>query len=170
MFYYTICPIGSISGREDTLTYSSESKLPRGAIVIIPFGARTKLGVVLGETTKPQFATKPVGKSPASLPEHLVELALWISEYYAARLPLVLQTIVPAGIQKSRRGSFALEAGSQSKLPKLTKDQHRVFTAISKTSGTHVLHGVTGSGKTRIYQELALAALSEGRSVLVLVP
>lgn len=169
-YYYTVCPIGSISGREDTLTYSSQADLPRGTIATIPFGNRSKIGVVIDKTQKPNFATKPVGDSLAQLPIHLVDLAIWIADYYAARLPIVLQTIVPTGIQKKRRAAFNASPSTQVELPTMTKDQQQVFGAITKSGGTHVLHGVTGSGKTRVYQELAKQTLSEGKSVLVLVP
>lgn len=59
-------------------------------------------------------------------------------------------------------------------LPELTSEQHRVIDEIrsSQASGkaTHLLHGVTGSGKTEIYMTLIAEVLSRGGDVLLLVP
>ena len=40
----------------------------------------------------------------------------------------------------------------------------------SRRGGTHLLHGVTGSGKTEVYLRAAAAALERGEGVIVLVP
>ncbi|MGH7238303.1 MAG: DEAD/DEAH box helicase, partial [Candidatus Saccharimonadales bacterium] len=54
-------------------------------------------------------------------------------------------------------------------LPVLTTDQAEAYRRMDQ-SDTYLLHGRTGSGKTRIYLELAQAALSAGQSVIVLTP
>ncbi|WP_428310793.1 primosomal protein N' [Hydrocarboniphaga sp.] len=57
-------------------------------------------------------------------------------------------------------------------LPALTDDQARAVDALSASSGfgVHLLHGVTGSGKTEVYLRAIAAALAAGKQVLVLVP
>lgn len=55
----------------------------------------------------------------------------------------------------------------------MTDDQRRVFDAITQESshyGTHLIHGVTGSGKTLIYMNLIQDVLERGQSVIMMIP
>ena len=53
---------------------------------------------------------------------------------------------------------------------RLTATQGEVLQAIAGTPGEYLLHGVTGSGKTEVYLELARRTLAAGGGVIVLVP
>lgn len=56
-------------------------------------------------------------------------------------------------------------------LPQLSAEQQRVAEEIvSSKHGVHLLHGVTGSGKTEIYMHFIAQTLSQGGDVLLLVP
>ncbi len=174
MKYYLVCPIGVIGGREDLLTYSSENEITIGTVARIPFGKTKKLGIIVSTTSKPKFATKNIDEIlEVIVPRHLIDLAIWISEYYATRLSVVLQSILPKGLDKKRRATeynFTKIKRSET-LHQLTADQQNAIDKIENSNSiTHLLHGITGSGKTRVYQELAKKILKEQKSVLVLVP
>lgn len=62
-----------------------------------------------------------------------------------------------------------------SALPDMSKEQSEAYAQIDQlwetTPQTPVLlHGITGSGKTRIYLELAKRTLEQGKSVIILIP
>lgn len=71
-------------------------------------------------------------------------------------------------------------AGTTNILPTLEPDEALPLTAEQKDAlhviegdeggNTYVLHGITGSGKTEIYMQLAEKVLAKGQQVIVLVP
>ncbi|MGK2964225.1 MAG: DEAD/DEAH box helicase, partial [Tepidiformaceae bacterium] len=52
----------------------------------------------------------------------------------------------------------------------LTSQQQAAADRIWDAGGTHLLHGVTGSGKTEVYLDLVRRTLEAGQSAIVLVP
>ncbi len=52
----------------------------------------------------------------------------------------------------------------------LTADQQAAVSAIPPGPGVHLLHGVTGSGKTEVYIALIERAFAAGQGAIVLVP
>lgn len=54
----------------------------------------------------------------------------------------------------------------------LTEEQRKALEKITEGKGfqVHLLHGITGSGKTEIYMQAMQRALDQGKSALVLVP
>ncbi len=173
MYYYeVIVNSPSYKGRE-ALTYQSETKLADGSIVQVPLRRATALGIVARSASKPRFATKPIENTldlPA-MPNQLTKLAAWLSTYYPSGLGSIGQQFVP----KSLTNTTTLEESPPltphiiETLPALTDEQNKVISSISKPD-TYTLHGETGTGKTRVYIELAQRTLSAGRSVIILTP
>lgn len=175
MHYFEVAPNQIIRAGSMFFTYASEQQLPTGQLVTIPVGKKTLIGVVLREVKKPAYETKLIETNieDIPLPKPIVELALWMSGYYDTHLATVLQTILPRGLQKIRR-----ERPSTVRIPSrdrttivFTPDQAKAIETIELMSpGSALLHGVTGSGKTAVYIEMAKRALKRKTSVIILVP
>lgn len=175
MNYYEVSPLGIVRADSAYFTYSSKSKLETGSIVKIEIGNKLKLGVVIAHTTKPAYETKAVQEvvEPKPLPKALVDLALWISEYYSTHLGVVWQTFLPQGLDKNRRSrqKQAHKSIRQRTNFVLNRAQQSALAEIDKaSSGTVILHGITGSGKTAVYIEAAKKAIARGESIIILTP
>lgn len=162
------------------LTYSSEDALEILSVVTVPLRNRAATGFILGEVDKPAFAIKPVRNllSARPLPYHCLQLAQWLESYYATSLSDTMRQFAPTkpalrGIkideeQPIGRPEQIIQLELQ--VP-LTSDQKRAITEIKTSPSTTVLlHGETGSGKTRVYLELARETLAAGKSVILLTP
>ena len=196
MYYYEVAPLKIVRSGADVFTYCSDDTYAKGALVTIPVGKQTLAGVVIKEVSQPKYATKPIASlvDTTPLPAHLVKLSLWMSQYYMTPLATVLQTVLPRGVTKKRRvgrdernkhdvrdehdGHNARDTTEATPVSvrKRTKiilndDQREAVNKIMDTPhGTLFLHGVTGSGKTEVYKEIARATLAQQKSVIVLVP
>lgn len=175
MYYYEVAPTRIIRPASSVFTYSSEQQLHAGQVVAVEAGRKEFVGLVMREVDKPSYDTKLVIRTitETPLPVPLLELAEWMSSYYGTHLATVLQTVLPRGIQKSRRPKQkqTLESIRNRTKNVFTKDQKLASDQIDNlTSGTILVHGVTGSGKTALYVDAAQKTLDAGRSVIVLVP
>ena len=76
-----------------------------------------------------------------------------------------------AGPDRDGSGTGEGDSGMGHRKIALNRAQETVCEAVRQSEGRPVLiHGVTGSGKTEIYLELAKEAMDEGKNVLYLVP
>lgn len=173
MKYYLIAPAKTFHSSDNLLTYSSETPLKIGQIVEIPLGRQSTIGIVVKNTTQPDFDTKSITKIiyEQPLPKKLVDALFWISSYYRCPLSTVIQAALPRGITKNRRGKLP-EAPSITPIDNpLNSAQRAAIRAIEENpANTILLHGITGSGKTNIYIELCARTLAKNQSVILLVP
>lgn len=177
VFYYEVSPLLHGGLGEFSFIYSSEAKIPVGSFVTAPFGRRSSLGIVMSQVKKPDFKTKPVSEIHDNLPilpQHTLDLAIWISGYYLASALAVWQTMLPAGLTKKARASKPPRT-SKLKAPtsqhELTKEQAQVLKELrARGDGGFLLEGITGSGKTLVYIERVRDMLEAGKSSIVLVP
>ncbi len=159
-----------------------------GSMLVVPFGRREVLGVVVGLADSSEVAEEkllaPLRALELGVPVDLVALAEWIAAEYCSTIARALNLVLPPGAAKRlsgrKRRAVArprhLAVGARSPTPPaLTAEQQAVLEPIvealrARRSEQRLLHGVTGSGKTEVYLRAAAAALEQGRGAIVLVP
>jgi primosomal protein N' (replication factor Y) len=174
MNYYFVWVRSNRYHGSEPLTYASEQRLPTGSIVEVELQRRPVLGVVSGPTSQPRFQTKPVIRvfDLPPVPPHLLKLAAWLLAYYPAPLGILTQQLLPAAFsdkQLAVQPAKKFPAPDLSVLPPLTDEQQIALKAMSERD-SYLLHGITGSGKTRLYIELAAQAVQQDKSAIILTP
>jgi primosomal protein N' (replication factor Y) len=176
MYYYEVLVSSPQYHGSEPLTYQSEQQLSAGVIVSVPLRNKKQLAIVAGEVTKPKYATKPITVvlTDTALPPQIIKLLDWLHAYYPSPLGLIAQQALPSGLLLAKAPKLPKTAAVSSApkpLPRLSPQQDTASTIItSSPSRTSLVHGDTGTGKTRLYMELAKKALTENHSVLVLTP
>jgi primosomal protein N' (replication factor Y) len=171
MYYYDVLVRSERYRRRTPLTYSSAKRLAAGQIVRVPMQRQFVDGVIIGVSKQKPAGIKPIERTYdlSPLPPELIQLGRWLIEYYRSAAGAVGGVLLPAAIPQKLPSLITPKAGTETALAPLTNEQQTVVNAIGKT-GSYVLHGRTGSGKTRVYQELAQQSLNSGKSVIILSP
>ncbi len=167
-----------------------------GSMLVVPFGRREVLGVVVGLREHSEIAEEkllePLHALELGVPIELVALAEWIAAEYCSTFARALKLVLPPGANtgkaarlgaRRRRRTVArpqhVPVGAlPAEPPPLTQDQQvalRELYALLRDGGEEgparrLLHGITGSGKTEVYLRAAACALEQGRGAIVLVP
>lgn len=174
MYYYFVWVRSNRYHGQEPLTYASPKRLPVGSIVQVELQKELVLGFVSGTTSQPRFQTKQIAEvlDLPVLPNHLLKLAAWLQEYYPAPLGIIAQQLLPAHLSKKQLDTQDVKYDDLPKtdsLPPLTTEQKAALEAMAARD-TYILHGATGSGKTRVYTELAAKVVKNGQSAIVLTP
>ncbi|HEY4346651.1 MAG TPA: primosomal protein N', partial [Gaiellaceae bacterium] len=175
----SVYPIVSARSLARLFTYEIGDEVEKGAVVAIPFGNARRRGVVVDADAEapPDVAPVPAERVLETLPPALVDLALWLADYYGSTPARALALIAPQ--QHKRRGerrTVAATAGlaAEPAPARLSDTQEhalqRIEVLLASGGGNVLLAGATGSGKTEVYIRACDAALAAGRGAIVLVP
>lgn len=249
---YARCVLEKSVGRPLDYGIPGDLAVTVGSLVEVPLRGKLVKGVVIEITKHCAFPNvKPVERILAGLPEDLLKLAHWMSDYYCCPLHNVLRTLLPSSVRKETgekkqlwisrnrsrseltamleelRKSFAAQAriievmlkvskatplsllteeAKTSRAPvdtlikkgilkathgvdpildaqeyfltkpkKLSAEQAEALDRVKaslddNTYATHLLFGVTGSGKTEVYLQAIAHARAAGKGVILLVP
>jgi len=162
----------ALSARE--FTYELPDGAGKGAVVSVPFGRSRARGVVVELVEAAPVGVKPlpVENVVHELPPSLVDLALWIAEYYGSTPARALELVAPVRRQRRKEQASPVERQSlegEAEPDQLSSDQEAALARIAE-GGRFLLYGPTGSGKTEVYLQAAGAALERGLGTIVLVP
>ena len=172
------------------LVYESEQHLPPGTLVRVPLGSRDTLGLVWpGEPAAPPLAQiKPVHEALtdiAALDTHWLELMAFAAAYYQRSVGEFALGSLPPSLRDLSRQQLLRKLDKRAKaaaviaphnpdalLPELTAEQSQVLQQLAMGSGTFLLYGNTGSGKTEVYLRRAaqVMAMDPQAQVMMLVP
>ncbi|MBY0516105.1 MAG: primosomal protein N' [Bacteriovoracaceae bacterium] len=165
--------------KNDGLTYkASDDFVPVvGDIVVVPLGRRKELGCVteLNCSEPEEFKAKAIISLKDEYPrvdENNLKLYQWMASYYHYGLGQLIVDCLPAS--KKRPKPLVINKGEGQEIDfKATAKQSEIISKIlnhQNKFSKHLIHGVTGSGKTHIYLELIKKTLLDKKSVLYLLP
>ena len=154
-------------------SYETDEPVAIGAIARIPYGRSKALGVVVGIVKKPTFKTKAITETlPFILPKESLELMQWMYSFYPDDRGLITQLFVPSNfVSKPKKQTARASIGQNKPLPPATPEQQQALQVLlADTTKRALLHGDTGTGKTRVFIEVANKVLAAKKSVLILTP
>jgi primosomal protein N' (replication factor Y) (superfamily II helicase) len=177
--YASVYPLVSSRALARPFTYEVPPEAGKGSVVTLHFHGASRRGVVVGleEAAPVGVKTAPVGGVVDALPEPLVDLALWVADYYGSTPARALELVAP--VKRKPRGERQPPAardalGGEAEPAALSESQQsalaRLTEALDGGGGNFLLYGATGSGKTEVYIQACTAALERGRTAIVLVP
>src|SRR5277367_2160329 len=158
--YASIYPLVTARAVARAFTYEVEEGVEKGAIVVMPFGRRRARGIVVSLEGPPEgFEALPIEKVVGQVPPALVDLALWLADYYGSTPARALALVAPEMPKRRKeqappaeRQSLTGEDEPASLLPEQRAATDRIVGALdSGEGGAFLLYGPTGSGKTEVY-------------------
>ena len=165
-------------------TYKSKDVIKKGKRVIVPFGSKSIIGIVVKRIVKPK-SLKGLKEIISIADEHscfdgsIFEAITWASDYYHHPIGEVFFSFMPTLLRKQNdKIIIDLDDNTEYKLNaddkklKLTKEQNINLSKLNKVEkfSPSLIYGVTGSGKTEIYLQLAEKFILQNKSILILVP
>ncbi len=181
IFYYDIAvglPL------RQCFTYKSKDIITKGKRVIVPFGSKSIVGIVVKKIAKPK-SLKGLKEIISIADEHscfngsIFETITWASDYYHHPIGEVFFSFMPTLLRKQNDkiiidpdDNAEYKLNEEDKKLKLTKEQNINLSKLNKVEkfSPSLIYGVTGSGKTEIYLQLAEKFILQNKSILILVP
>jgi primosomal protein N' (replication factor Y) len=179
MQYYELIFPKQKSPIKNIFTYHSKVELSKGDLVSAKLRNKIYQGIVLNQVEKPEFKTNEVLEVIIKnlIQDYQIDLFYYIKEYYSANSSRTINLFTPKKIEKLTQEIYdSLEEVPEeikATPPKfeLNETQKEILDFLHKDENKiHLIHGITGSGKTIIYLKRAEEILKQGKQVLILIP
>jgi primosomal protein N' (replication factor Y) len=173
--YASVYPLVTARALAREFTYEVEDGVGPGAIVSMPLGRGRARGVVvsLAAEAPAGVQVRTVDRVVGAVSPELVELALWVADYYGSTPGRALALVAPESPKRRKEQAPPAEAQAlpgEAEPAELTPEQRAAVERIVGGGGPYLLHGATGSGKTEVYLQACAAMLARGKGAIVLVP
>jgi len=175
--FASVYPLVTARAVARPFTYEVPEEAEKGAVVEVRFGNARRRGVVteVGVALPQGVDAAAIERVAETLPPALVDLALWLADYYGSTPARALALVAPS--HPKRRGErrhVESALGGDAPPAELSPGQgaalSRIENLLDGDGGNVLLRGATGSGKTEVYIRACEAALRRGRGAIVLVP
>ena len=176
--FASVVPLVSARAVGGPYTYLADG-LEKGAVVSVRFGRMRRRGVVVGleDEAPPDVEPVAVENVIGAVPVPLVDLGLWVADYYGSTPARALALVAPASPARragAKRRKRDEELPGEEAPATLSDTQalalERIAAAMEDGGGALLLYGATGSGKTEVYLRACEQALERGKGAIVLVP
>lgn len=167
-------PLGTKSEFTYAIKKEDEPLISVGKRVEVNLRGKKIVALVVKLTDEtPSYATKEIIRVLDDTPiftEELFELSKWVSGYYLSSLSEVIYSIISFKNAKLPR-VYKTESEPLLAPSVLTEEQQNAIATIRASSkDTFYVWGITGSGKTEVYLEIAKDVINQGKSVIYLLP
>ncbi len=171
-----ICEILLPKPIEKTFYYKTSEFLETGIVVKVEFGSKKVIGVVI-KTHREKIYKKPLKfidsiLSSTPLPNEILKSTEFVARYTCNFRSLILKLFL-SGFERNSTFQFEKSLLKKPKKLELSNEQMKAIENLKNLGNKFkvaVLHGVTGSGKTRVFMSLVKEKLLNGFQCLILVP
>jgi len=174
--YAEVFPLVTARAVARAFTYEVLDEVGVGAIVRVPFGRSRARGIVTKIVDAPPegVEARPIEAVVGEVPPTLVELALWLADYYGSTPARALALVAPVTPKRRKEQSLPAERqalGGEAEPAQLSDGQRAAIARIVDGGpGNVLLYGATGSGKTEVYLQACASMLERGFGAIILVP